>query len=73
VFIPLSSNFWHLIVANFKIRKLEVLCPNVKIEQVRTEAEAAIWNFKRTFKPAYPRLKLPQLSPSAFVRITIFD
>ncbi|KAG2588170.1 hypothetical protein PVAP13_5NG181881 [Panicum virgatum] len=56
VFLPLHHDqFWYLIVANFRHRRFEVLCPNLELDSVRSTAEKVIFNFKMTFKYAYPR------------------
>ncbi|CAO2143238.1 unnamed protein product, partial [Urochloa humidicola] len=50
------DQFWYLVVANLRHGRFEVLCPNLELESIRCNAEKTIFNFKMTFKYAYPRL-----------------
>ncbi|CAN6215284.1 unnamed protein product [Urochloa humidicola] len=57
VFLPLyHDQFWYLLVANLRHKRFEVLCPNLELDSIRCNAEKTIFNFKMTFKYAYPRL-----------------
>ncbi|XP_073357450.1 uncharacterized protein [Aegilops tauschii subsp. strangulata] len=56
VFLPLSSySFWYTVVANFRKKMFEVLCPNNRIDLIADEAQLVIKNFKAAFKLAYKR------------------
>ncbi|XP_044341292.1 uncharacterized protein [Triticum aestivum] len=59
VFLPLSSySFWYTVVANFRKKLFEVLCPNNRIDLIADEAQLVIKNFKAAFKLAYKRSQL---------------
>ncbi|CAL5064208.1 unnamed protein product [Urochloa decumbens] len=59
VFLPLHHDqFWYLVVANFRHGRFEVLCPNLDLDSIQCNAEKVIFNFKMTFKCAYPRFML---------------
>jgi hypothetical protein len=49
----LTSGFWYLIVANFRNKMSEVLCPNKKINLIVDEANNTINNFKGAFNPKW--------------------
>ena len=50
--------FLYTVVANFRKKMFEVLCPNNRTDLIADEAQLVIKNFKAAFKLAYKRSQL---------------